>query len=225
MSTRARIGAVLACALAVLLVAWYAGTQSLVPAPAAPAGSVRLGPDAGEDVAAYVARLSADLPPPGATALALVQLTAQVSTADAADLVAGTTPVTAVLRAPIDRVQTALRFEQLEPGVDLQRALDNARDRAQQRAAAEAGRLAGRSGNVAAAEAGMLADPACPCVLALVVSAERDGLTALAGLPRVRAVQAAPPDATARELALAPLLPEQVERADPPPDDGGVTPR
>jgi hypothetical protein len=40
----------------------------------------------------------------------------------------------------------------------------------------------------------------------------------------VRAVEAAPPGTTDAELALAPLLPEQNARADPPPDDGPVPP-
>jgi hypothetical protein len=224
-STRGRIGVWLACAVTVLLVAWYAGTRYAPPAPTPAAGSVRLGPDPGEDVATYLARIPADLPPDGVTALALVQLPAQLPAGDAVAAVAGSTPVTAVLRAPIPRVQTALRFEPLEQGMAAGQALENARSRALQRAEADAARLPGRQGDVAAAEAGLLADPACRCVLALVVRADRAGLTALAGRPELRAVQAAPAGATAPELALAPLLPEQVERADPPPDDGGVTPR
>jgi hypothetical protein len=35
-------------------------------------------------------------------------------------------------------------------------------------------------------------------------------------------MEAAPPGTTDGELALAPLLPEQTVRADPPPDDGPV---
>jgi hypothetical protein len=224
-STRGRIGALLACAVAIVLVAWYAGTQNAAPAPAPAVGAVRLGPDAGEDVAAYLARVPADLPPDGVTALALVQLTEQLPAGDAVAAVAGSSPVTAVLRAPIPRVQTALRFEALEEGVAPVQALENAQARARRRAEADAARLTGRQRDVAAAEASLLADPACRCVLALVVRADRAGLVALAGRPEVRAVQAAPPGATARELALAPLLPEQVERADPPVDDGGVTTR
>jgi hypothetical protein len=44
----------------------------------------------------------------------------------------------------------------------------------------------------------------------------------VAARPGVRAVHAAPAGVTARELAIAPLLPDQVERADPLPDDGTV---
>ncbi len=226
MSTRGRIGALLACAVAVLLVAWYAGTQNAAPTPAPAAGAVRLGPDPGEDVAAYLARIPADLPPDGVAALALVQLAEQLPTADAVAAVAGSSPVTAVLRAPIPRVQTALRFEPLEEGV----GSPCRRWRTRRRAPASAPTPTPHgspddSGDVAAAEASLLAGPGCRCVLALVVRADRAGLAALAGRPEVRAVQAAPPDVTARELALSPLLPEQVERADPPVDDGGVTTR
>jgi predicted outer membrane lipoprotein len=224
-STRGRIGALLACAVAVLLVAWYAGTQNAATAPAPAAGAVRLGPDPGEDVAAYLARIPAELPPDGVAALALVQLTEQLPAGDAVAAVAGSSPVTAVLHAPIPRVQTALRFEPLEDGVAPQQALENAQARARQRAEADAARLTGRPGDVAAAEASLLAGPGCRCVLALVVRADRAGLAALAGRPEVRAVQAAPPGVSARELALSPLLPEQVGRADPPVDDGGVTTR
>jgi hypothetical protein len=225
MDTRRRIGVLLACVVAVLAVAWYAGTQSGTTPPAPSAGSVRLGPDPGEDVASYLARIPADLPPDGVAALALVQLAAELPAGDALAAVAGSSPTTAVFRVPIPRVQTALRFEPLEDGVASAQALQNAQERARHQAETDAGRLDGRPGDVAAAEARALADPGCRCVVALVVQADRAGLTALDGRAEVRAVQAAPPDVTARELALAPLLPEQVERADPLPDDGGVIPR
>ena len=77
---------------------------------------------------------------------------------------------------------------------------------------------------MAAAEAAALSAPAAACVLALVVRADRAGLEALAARPGVRAVQAAPAGVAARELALAPLLPEQTRPADPLPDDGPVPP-
>jgi hypothetical protein len=219
---RARAGVLLACAAVVLLVAWYAGAQFPASAPPPAPGSILLGPDPGEDVAAYLQRLPAELPAPGTAALALVQLSAELPVPAAVAVVAGTTPVTVVLRVPMPRVQTALRFEPLEPGMPVPAALDAARQRAQQQALAEAQRQAGRAAEVAAAEARALADPSAACVLALVVQAERAGLDAVAARPDVRAVHAAPAGATARELAISPLLPEQVERADPLPDDGPV---
>ncbi|HXV93874.1 MAG TPA: hypothetical protein VD813_11290 [Pseudonocardia sp.] len=224
---RWRAGVLAACVVVALAVAWYVGARSAPQAPPPPPGSVRLGPEAGEDVAAYLGRLPAELPPAGARAPALVQFGAALMTAAALDATAGTTPLTAVFQVPIDRVQTALRFEALEPGVVPATAIDSARARAQRAAeatGATGGPDGGRAAAVAAAESAALADPACPCVVALVVEADRAGLDAVAGRSGVRAVHAAPPGTTPRELALAPLLPGQVERADPLPDDGPVPP-
>ena len=212
----------LACAAVVLLTAWYAGARFPASTPTPAPGSVRLGPDPGEEVAAYLHRLPAELPAPGTAALALVQFAAELPASAALPAVADTTPVTAVVRVPMSRVQTALRFEPLEQGMPVPAALDAARQHAQQQAADDVQRQSGRAAEVAAAEAGELADPSAPFVLALVVRAERAGLDAVAARPDVRAVHAAPTGVTARELAISPLLPEQVERADPPPDDGQV---
>jgi hypothetical protein len=216
--TRAVVFGAWALVALLLLASWYVGAQR---APvASSAGSVRLGPEPGEDVAGYLARLPATLPPDGVRAPALVQLTDEAVASDALAAVAGTTPRTAVFRVPLPRVQTALRFVPLEDGVPVPTALDNARGRAEQAAAADAQHLPGRAGAVAAAEARALADPACRCVLAVLVDGDRAGLTAVAARAGVRAVEAAP--AGTVDPALAPLLPEQTVRADPPPDDGAV---
>jgi hypothetical protein len=212
------------CVVVALLTAWYAGTERAPSAPQPPAGSVRLGPDPGEPVADYLARLPGQLPAPGATAPALVQSAAGWTDEQAAALVPAGAATTAVFRVPLARVQTALRFEQLETGRPLAAALDAARERARMAADADVTRLTGRSRDIAAAESAALADPACACTVALVVRADRTGLDALATTAGVRAVDAAPAGTTERELALAPLLPEQVDRADPPPDDGPVPP-
>ncbi|NMI00210.1 hypothetical protein [Pseudonocardia acidicola] len=213
------------CLVVALLVAWYAGAQMAPSAPQVSPGSVRLGPDPGEPVAAYLARLPADLPPPGVTVPALVQLGAERTTADTVALVGSdrVTVSSVVIRVPIPRVQTALRFEALDPGVPLGAALDTARQRAGLAAAADAGRLTGRPAAVAATEQAALAGP-CACVVALVVLGDRAALDALAARPGVRAVHAAPPGTQPVELALSPLLPEQTDRADPLPDDGVVPP-
>jgi hypothetical protein len=224
MTGRGRTVVLLTCAAVVLLAAWYAGAQFPAATPAPAPGSVRLGPEPGEDVDAYLVRLPAELPAAGVEALALVQFAAELPAGEAAPAVAGTTPVTAVLRVPLHRVQTALRFVPLDPGVPAPAALDVARERAHQQAVADAQRQDGRAADVAAAEARVLADPDAPHVLALVVRADRATLEALPRRSGVRAVHAAPAGVTARELALAPLLPGQVHRADPLPDDGVVTP-
>jgi hypothetical protein len=220
MTPPGRAAVLLACAVAVLATAWYAGSRFAPSGPVPAPGTVRLGPEAGEDVAAYLARLPGTLPPDGARAPALVQLGADATGPDALAAVAGTTPVTAVFRVPLSRVQTALRFVALEPGVPAGTALDNARVRAEQAAAADAQRLTGRAGAVAAAEARVLADPASRCVVAVLVEGDRAVLAAVAARSGVRAVEAAPPGTF--DPALAPLLPEQTVRADPPPDDGPV---
>ncbi len=219
MTLRARIGVLVACGVVAVLVALYAAVQSPPAAPVPPAGSVHLGPEPGEDVAGYLAAL----PEPAAgVAPALVQFAAERTPTDAAALGAGGTIVTAVFRAALPRVQTALRFQALDPGAPPVSALDLARRRAASAAADDVTRLAGRPRAVAAAEAAVLAEPDCACVLALVVRADGAALRAIAARPGVRAVDAAPPGTTDRELALSPLLPDQVERADPLPDDGPV---
>ena len=156
----------LLCVLLVLLaVAWVAGRQSLFGAPDQPASldAVRLGPDPGAPVAAYLAGLPARWPAPGALAVpALVQFGTELDGAGVARLLAGVTPATAVIRVPLPRVQTALRFEALPP-VDLadpvlgaQRRLALAQQAAARDASAEAGRLTGRAASVARYEAAVL---------------------------------------------------------------------
>ncbi|WP_219420438.1 hypothetical protein, partial [Pseudonocardia nigra] len=153
MSARGRIAVLLVCAAVALLTAWYVGARS-APSGAGSdpvaVGSVRLGPEPGEAVDHYLARLPAELPPPQAQTLALVQFAAELPIADAVAATAGTTPVTAVFRVPLPRVQTALRFERLEPGVPPVTALTSARERAAAAAAGDATRATGRPGDVAA---------------------------------------------------------------------------
>lgn len=222
----------------VLVTAWVAGSGTAPPASTT--GSVRLGPEPGQDVAGYLATLPATLPPPGSSAPALVALDVPRDAAGAAALVGRATVETAVFRVPIDRVQTALRFEPVT-GVSagaagIGRALDVARERAAFAAEADAARAADSAATappqarealdrrvaVTAAERRRLADPGCACVVAVVVTADRAGLDALAARDGVRAVQAAAPGTRPRDLALSPLLPEQTGTVTPPPDDGPV---
>jgi hypothetical protein len=220
---RWRLGVVVACVVVLLGTAWYAGSQVPRPGPPAPpAGSVRLGPDPGEDVAGYLARIPAELPSPGSTALALVQFDAGRTAADAVAATAGAEPITAVFRVPIPRVQTAIAFEDVEPQVPAAIAVESARQRAAAVAAGRTGVSGDRQRAVAAAERAALSDGRCACVIALVVRADRTALDTVAARPGVRAVQAAPPGTAPVELALSPLLPEQTDRADPLPDDGPV---
>ena len=237
------MGLLAACVVVLLATAWYVGSRFDPPAPRPAAGAVRLGPEPGEAVADYRARLPAELPAPGTPVLALVQFGAELTPEGAMALLGGApgpdgaaavtasavsvtavsvTAVSAVFHVPLPRVQTALRFVALDPGPPLPAALGTARERAWFAADADAARRTGRPADVAATEAAALADPACGCVLAVVVRADRAGLELLAARPGVRAVHAAPAGADPVELALSPLLPSQVERADPVPDDGPV---
>lgn len=223
MTGRWRLAVVLACLVVALGTAWVAGAQGGPSGPPGPAaGSVRLGPDAGEDVAAYLARIPADLPPAGTPVLALVQFDGALTGVDALAAAGGAEPVTAVFQVPLPRVQTALAFEELEPLVPAVSALDSARARAASAAGDRATTGTDRRRAVAAAERDALADPACACVIALLVRGDRAVLDALAARAGVRAVQAGPPGVTSAELALAPLLPSHTSRADPLPDDGPV---
>ncbi|WP_308819815.1 hypothetical protein [Pseudonocardia alni] len=236
LSTRALAWIAAAMAVVFLGAVWAAGSGPSAGPPAA-TGSVRLGPDPGQDVAGYLAGLPATLPAPGVSVPALVQFTRPLTPSDAAAGGSGTTTTTAVFRVPFDRVQTALWFEPVTGTGDPAAALGVARERAAYAAEADADRATRDGGGaatpearaaltrraaVAAAERRALADPGCACVVALVVTADRAGLEALAARPGVRGVQAAPAGTSAPELALSPLLPGQTTTASPPPDDGPV---
>lgn len=217
---RPRLLILAGCVVVGLLTAWYAGSRFEPAMPGPAPGSIALGPDSGEVVDDYLARLPAELPASGAAAYALAQFATELSPADALAAVDGTAAASVVFRVPFDRVQTALRFEELSASGSV--ALGTARERAALAAAADAGRLDGRAARVAAAEASVLADPGCACVVALVVRGDRATFEDLAARPQIRAVHAAPADAVPAELALAPLLPAQAGAADPLPDDGPV---
>jgi len=214
-TTRRRFALLAACAVVAALVALYAAVRTPAPTSGPPPGSVRLGPEPGEAVTDYLARAAASLPPADTTTLALAQYADERTVAD---VQAPGTPVEVVFRVDLPRVQTALRFVPLETGSPS--ALDTARQRAASAATADAGRLTGRAAAVATAEAAALTRPDCPCVVALVVTADGGALHRPGA--GVRVIEAAPQGVTLRELALSPLLPEQADRADPLPDDGPV---
>lgn len=99
----------------------------------------------------------------------------------------------------------------------LVRALERAAHAAQTRA--DSG--AGRSAYVEAltAERARAGEPA---IIGLVVRADSAELRAVAGGPGVRAVEALPADAVWGRFAVRPLLPQQLEAADPLPDRAPV---
>jgi hypothetical protein len=221
----------------VLVTAWAAGTQRSGPdaTAAGPPGStdaVRLGPEPGEDVTAYLARVAVV---PDATdptpRLALVQFDAGLTPAAAAAAVGNAPALSAVVRVPIPRVQTALRDVDLQPAppeAAFRAALTTAAGQAgQDVVVAPAGT---RRAAVAAAEAAALGRPDCGCLVAVVVRVPPADVAALRARPGVRAVQVAPPGTVRTRLAVSPLLPDQGPgRPDGPvvgpvPDDGSVPP-
>jgi hypothetical protein len=220
-------------ALAIAVLGLVGAAVGLAPGGTAPPPSrdaVRLGPAVGEPVAGYLAGLPARLPAVGAGPVpALVQFRAELPADRVASVLAGTgaRAVRAVFRVPLPRVQTALRFEGLtpvdlaDPAAALGRQLAVAQDSAQRSAAAQGRRLAGRQGELARYEARALAGR-CGCVLAVLVVADRAGLTGLAGHPEVRAVDAAPAGTEVGGVALVRLLPAQTALAGPVPDDGPI---
>ncbi|MFY9807101.1 MAG: hypothetical protein WCC65_12465 [Pseudonocardiaceae bacterium] len=185
-------------------------------------GVQRLGPEAGEPVAQYLRRAGASLPTGNSGPVwALVQLDRYLTSAPAAELVRGVRLSRVIFRVPLPRVQTALITRDLpgqRPVTELSEAMHSA---AQDRVAASREAPTGRPAAVAAAEATQLRS-GCACVLALLVYGDGDALRIVAARPGVRAAHAALPDTPLQDLAISPLLPEQVDAAGPVPDDGPV---
>jgi hypothetical protein len=213
--------------LAVLLVA--VGLAVVVAGrpgePLSVTGVQRLGPEAGEPVADYLRRAGASLPAAESGSVwALVQLEGYLKPGRAAELAQGVRLSRVVLRVPLPRVQTALITRDLpgqRPVAELTEALRSA---AQDRTAVAAREVPGRRpAAVAAVEATQLR-AGCACVLAFLVFGDGKALHAVAVRPGVRAVHAALPDTPIQDVAISPLLPEQVDSAGPVPDDGPVSP-
>lgn len=222
--------AVLTVLLAVFSVAVVMAGQHAGPAAtgSSPAGVQRLGPEAGESVADYLRRAGASLPGGNAGPVwALVQLDSYLAPKPAAQLASGVQLSRVILRVPLPRVQTALITRDLpgqQPGTGLTEALLIAamESAAQNRLAAASRQVPReRSAVVAAAEAAQLGS-GCACVLALLVRGDGDALRAVSVHSGVRAVHAASPDTRIWDIAISPLLPEQVDLAGPVPDDGPV---
>ena len=222
MPSRARwaVLAVLFVALGVaVVVAGQPGESPLV------AGVQRLGPEPGEPVTDYLRRAGASLPAAKSGPVwALVQLESYLKPEPAAELTQGVRLSRVVLRVPLPRVQTALIIRDLPGQRPVAELTEVLRAAAQDRAAvAFQGVPGGRPAAVAAAEAAQLRG-GCACVVALLVFGDGEALRAVAAHPGVRAVHAASPDTPLQDVAISPLLPEQVDLAGPVPDDGAVPP-
>src|SRR5918998_2555672 len=215
--------AVLAVLVAALGVAVVVAGRPGEPLPVT--GVQRLGPEAGEPVADYLRRASASLPATESRSVwALVQLDSYLTPERAAELAQGVRLSQVVLRVPLPRVQTALIIRDLPGQRPVAELTEVLRAAAQDRAAvAFRGVPGGRPAAVAAAEAAQLRG-GCACVVALLVFGDGEALRAVAAHPGVRAVHAAFPDTPLQDVAISPLLPEQVDLAGPVPDDGAVPP-
>jgi hypothetical protein len=187
-------------------------------------GVQRLGPEAGEPVEHYLLRARASLPAgTSGPVWALVQLDGYLTPEPAAELARGVRLSRVILRVPLPRVQTALITRDLpgqRPVTELTEAMRSA---TQERLAAYRAAPGGRRAAVAAAEATQLRS-GCACVLALLVFGNGEALRRVAIHPGVRAVHAAASDTQLQDLAISPLLPEQLDTAGPVPDDGSVPP-
>ncbi len=214
MASRARWVALAVLCVVFGVTIWAAGHRGELPVT----GVQRLGPEAGEPVADYLGRARASLPAGSSPQWALVQLEDYLTPAPAAELARGVRLSRVTIRVPLPRIQTALITRDLpgqRPVAELTEALRSAAaDRA-----AVASQQRGRPAARAAAEAAQLRT-SCACVVALLVFGDGDALRVVAARPGVRAVQAALPDTRIQDLAISPLLPEQLERAGPVPDDG-----
>lgn len=178
----------------------------------------RLGPDSGEQVIDYLARAEASLRADDAAPRWASVSFDRALTAEQAHAIAGGVRISQVLlRVPLDRVQTPI----LTVGVPgSERSVLNSTARAASLAGESLG-AGDRQAQIAAVSQRRLLD-GCACVVTLVVHGTLPELTALAGRPDVRAVQALPPDAVSGKFAVEPLLPEYVDVVGPLPDDGPV---
>lgn len=182
---------------------------------------VALGPEGGQQVSAYLVRAVAELPTAGGPYWALVSLRSELEPAAAAAVPGDARVAQAILRVPIERVQTAQLPVDVADQGELTRELTAAQALAGSRLQQLADSETGRAAAVARVSAARL-HAGCACVLALLVRGTAEQLRAIAGRPEVRGVQAAAADVPPQYVALRALLPEQTAVVSPLPDDGAV---
>nr|WP_051161292.1 hypothetical protein [Nocardia transvalensis] len=206
--------AVLAVALIVLL-GW-----ANPPRPSV-VSTDRLGPENGEPVADYLARVRDSLAAADNDQhWALVSFGTGVPADQLPRSAAGLRISHVLYHVPIDRVYT--------PPIDVPVPAGDAATLASLAAAAGAMDNSQPADDRAARTARVVAarlHAACPCAVGLVVRATPPQLRDLATHNSIRAVEALPPDAAAGAFTVVPLLPEQQETTAPGPDDGPVPDR
>ncbi|MEO9221281.1 MAG: hypothetical protein ABI251_05790 [Mycobacteriaceae bacterium] len=208
----------LAAVIIVAVVVVVLGVRT--PVRSAGTAGESLGPRSGQQVEQYVADARVSMPDSGGPFWALVSLRHELTPAAAAVIPGSARVSRAVLRVPLDRVQTPqVTVDLADQGArvaDLQGAMTVAADQLQRSPAADE-----RDAAVAQVSVSRLRNN-CSCVLALLVRGSAEELATVAAHPDVRAVEAAPLGTQLRALSLTPLLPAQVTVVDPGADDGAV---
>jgi hypothetical protein len=194
----------------------------LNPAPTAPVRTDVLGPDNGEQVAAYVARAAQTLEPAGGDAprWALISLSAPVDVATGWRLTGARPSVMVsqnIFNVPIERVQTPTV---LVPSGNTEASFTASVQVAAQAVVARAATTprAQQVNNVAERRL----RSSCVCLIGLVVRTDIGQLRWIADQPGIRAVQALPADAVGGLFTVVPLLPTATTAVAPAPDDGPV---
>lgn len=228
--------AALLAVAAVLLTAGWASRRDR-PAGDRTVGEVtRVGIASGDPIPGYLSAAAAELaalPAAGSPAgtYALVSFSAYVAPGGLPALLDGVSVAEVVARAPLPGRQTEI--VRLPVGwlpQDVTAGMAGVADRKDREAADQRARAAGAAdpelrrgyetgAQVAAGEAAAYR-AGCACVYAAVVRGVPEELRALAGRPRVRAVEPAPELRRLDRTVLTPPLPEQRDVARPPADTG-----
>ncbi len=201
---------------AVLLVAVIVALGSAYPPRASVIATDRLGPDANEPIADYLARAKLSLTGTDSDDhWALASFATGITPDRIPDHAAGLRIAQVLHHVPLDRVLTPVLTLPVPAGD--QAAMNTARaaaatldfsppldDRAARIAKLSAVRL--RSG--------------CACTIALVLRGRLEQLRDLSSHTDIRSIEALPADAGV--FAVTPLLPEYTDRAAPGPDDGPI---
>lgn len=191
-----------------------------------------VGPDAGEPVGEYLARVAAaPSTGPDAPRWALVSAARAWAVADA-DRVGRDLPRVAglIVQVPVDGVAmpvTEVVLAEPTTGEDSRepvfgRGLGRAADGLEAQAAASAGGDRGAETSALTAARIRAGEPA---IIGMIVRGTDAQLRAVAAEPGVRAVEALPADAVRGRFAVRPLLPQQTDSASPLPDLGPVPAR
>ncbi|MFG1798021.1 hypothetical protein [Nocardia sp. NPDC049149] len=210
-------GRLVVAAVAVGLVVFVVLLGVLNPPRTAGVFTDRLGPEQGDEVADYLARAKDSLKgTDGADHWALVSFTEPLVPEQLPPNSGGMRIAQVLYHVAVPRVQTPLVAVPVPAGDAA--AISSAESAAWLLPRPTADE---RSARIVALSAARLRS-GCACAVGLVVRGPLDGLRNLASRNGIRAVQALPADAVAGRFAVTPLLPNQMNKILPEPDDGAV---